>query len=228
MQKKRLFIALPLPASVARSIKKISAELEAKCKDFSGGRIRFVPREHWHITVSFLGNTDDAMLPMIADAAAAVSRTFEPPEIVFEKISYGPFLPKRGRGENSAHNNAARGAGFFSEKPGTVKMIWLAADRASSERIAKIKSVLEDGLSARGVSFQREMKIFSGHITLARFAKETARASLPQIEKPVQFSFSAPSLDLMESELARSAFAKTPADKTGAEYSVIQSFPFKE
>jgi 2'-5' RNA ligase len=194
MQKKRLFIAIPLSGSVSRSVKRISAELEEKFKNLPNTSARFVPQENWHITVSFLGNEDDVMLPVIADAMKAAIRDFEPPEIAFEKVSYFP-----------AHGD-------------TVKMIWLSADRATSEVLGKIRDAFQDELAARGVPFQGEMRAFAGHITLAKFTGETARAAIPAIERPLQFNFPAASLDLMESELARS----------GAEYNLLQSFPFKE
>ena len=166
MQKKRLFIAIPLTASVARSVKRISAEIEERFSAFDGTdqQIRFTLQGNWHLTVTFLGDQDDIMLPAIADAVKIVSRKFVAPEIVFEKIDYGP-------GRNVP-----------------PRMIWLCADRASSGRIAKIRDFLEDALTSRGVPFQREMRLFSGHITLARFGEEADLSSLPKIERPLQFS----------------------------------------
>ena len=230
MQKRRLFIAIPLAASTARSVKKISADLEKKFKDFFsrdgsalrgvGWQIRFAPPENWHLTVTFLGEQDDVLLPIVVDAVKIASRDFKSPEIVFEKISYGPPALKLQRASPlSPQRSGETGPRkLSSEKSGRARMIWLCADRASSERIAKIKEVVDAALASRGVPFQREMRLFSGHITLARFMGETELASLPQIERPLQLSFSATSLDLMESELKRS----------GAEYGLLQSFPFRE
>lgn len=194
---------MPLSVSVARSVRRIATELEEEFKNFADAPIRFVPSGKWHITVSFLGSMDDAKIHDIADAVKVAARAFEPPEIDFEKIKYMPELMPRTM--NPSNGN-------------TVQMIWLAVDHATSKRIAKIKDVLENELAARGVPFQRSMKAFSGHCTLAKFTKETERASLPQIERPAHISFSAPSLDLMESALTRS----------GAAYDVIQSFAFEE
>ena len=194
MQKKRLFIAIPLSGSVARSVKRIVAEIEEKFKDLPDTSIRFVPQENWHITLSFLGNQDDVMLSVIADAMKVAVRDCEPPEIIFEKISY------------------------FPERGDSVKMIWLSTDRATSAVLGTIRDTLEDEFAARGVPFQSEMRAFSGHITLAKFTGEATVASLPPIERSLQFNFPAASIDLMESELKRSS----------AEYTMLQSFPFKE
>jgi len=134
MQKKRLFVAMPLSHSMAYSVKRISTELEEKFNDFTDRQIHFVPQENWHITVTFLGDQDDIALPAIADAMKATSRNFTPPEIVLEKISYGPALLAR-------------------RQKGGARMIWLCASHASSERIAKIKNVLDAALASRGVPF---------------------------------------------------------------------------
>ncbi len=205
MQKRRLFIAIPLSESAARSVKKIVNELERKFEHFSDTKIRFMPRENWHITVSFLGSQNDIMLPAITSAIKKVSYAFEPPEIVFEKIDYGPLSPKRSDDSISPRSKEA-------------KMIWLHTDQATSESIGKIKGALEDELAMHAVPFQREARTFSGHITLARFPEGHQQATLPNIEKTLQFSFSAPSIDLMESNLV----------KSGAEYNILQVTPFKE
>ena len=204
MQSKRLFIAIPVPAPAVRSIKRIVAEVAGKFEHSTEKEIRFAPPENWHLTVTFLGEQNDDALSAIADAMKIATRKFELPEIAFEKISYGPLSPGR--------SSEARP---FMKKP---RMIWLVADRASSDLIAKIKGVLDDALVSQGVMFQREMKLFSGHITLARFGEEADLSALPQIERSLQFSFSGASLDLVESELK----------KSGAEYSLLQSFEFKE
>jgi len=210
MQKKRLFIAIPLSTSTAHSLKRITTELFEKFEssanaDFEASignnifdKVRFIPQVNWHITVTFLGDQSDNSLPAIADAVKIATNGFEPPEIAFEKISYIPAK--------------------ITEKTRKARMIWLYTDRASSERIAKIKDVLDTALASRGIAFQREMKLFLGHITLARFGEGVDLSSLPQIERTVKFNFPGVSLDLMESELK----------KSGAEYGMLQSFVFKE
>ncbi len=210
MQKKRLFIAIPLSASTAHSLKRITAELYEKLESSTDtdsvvnkeskimDKIRFIPRENWHITVTFLGDQNDNSLPAIADAIKIATNSFEPIEIAFEKIGYIPAKA--------------------TEKNSKARMIWLHADRASSERISKVKDVLDTALASRGIAFQREMKLFLGHITLARFGEGVDLSLLPQIERTVKFNFSGVSLDLMESELK----------KSGAEYGLLQSFAFNE
>ncbi len=52
----RLFIAIPLPPDITRALAAARVALEAH-----GATGRFVPRENYHITLHFLGETDDLM-----------------------------------------------------------------------------------------------------------------------------------------------------------------------
>ncbi len=98
------------------------------------------------------------------------------------------------------------------------RMIWISADKETSGRLSKIKDLLEDKLGESGVVFRREKRKFDAHITLARFRKDLRRSSLPLIDKSLRLRLEAPNLDLMESGLKRG----------GAEYTVLQKFPFSD
>lgn len=52
----RLFIAIPIPPDVVRAVDAARAALESY-----GAFGRFVPRENYHVTLHFLGETDDLM-----------------------------------------------------------------------------------------------------------------------------------------------------------------------
>jgi RNA 2',3'-cyclic 3'-phosphodiesterase len=208
--RRRLFFALNLDARTVSAIQKLESELLNKFN----GEVRFMLPENWHITVSFLGEQEDNQLIGIMNAARAAAKHFQPTEIAFDRILYGP--------------------------PGKFpRMIWLETDRGVSRNINELKIFLEDRLASERVPCQRETRPFVGHITLARFVEKiktdsrtnlenrfTRRAavlgvifemgSLPRIEKPAHLKFTAESLDLMESELK----------KAGAEYAVLQKFPF--
>jgi 2'-5' RNA ligase len=186
--RRRLFFALNLDAVTVNAVKRIQSELEGKLVR----EVRFMPPENWHITVSFLGEQDDAHLIGIMNAARAAAKHFQPIGIAFERILYGP-------------------PGKFS------RMIWMETGRETSRNVNELKTFLENRLASEQVPFQKETRPFTGHITLARFVEKIGKDSLPYIEKPVHLKFVAESLDLVESELK----------KTGAEYTVLQNFPFK-
>lgn len=170
--KRRLFISINLPENVKDTIEK---ELEKIKYDFTDD-VRFVDRENWHVTVTFLGDQEDeAVLPILESMKAAAAE-FNSPEITLESLSYGP--------------------------PGKApRMIWLNGGPESSAAVGKIKDFLEAALADNRVIFKSEYKKFSLHITLARIF--SAR-ELPKIDKKLKISFVARSLDLMESNLSSS------------------------
>lgn len=98
------------------------------------------------------------------------------------------------------------------------RLIWIAASSETSEWLSKVKNPLEDKLEELGVIFRREKRRFNAHITLARFEEGLHGLSLPPIAKLLRLNLEASSLDLMESELRRG----------GAEYSIMQRFPFEQ
>lgn len=59
----RLFAALPLPADTAQAV----AQLQDALRE-ADWPIRWVPRESLHVTLSFLGNVDDALMTPVARA----------------------------------------------------------------------------------------------------------------------------------------------------------------
>jgi len=78
----RLFIAIPLPPDILRAVAAARAALEAY-----GAIGRFVPRENHHITLHFLGETDE--LGDIASAMHEAVRDIKP--FVLRLRDYGSF-----------------------------------------------------------------------------------------------------------------------------------------
>ena len=67
----RLFIAIPLPPDITRALSADRVALEEH-----GATGRFVPRENYHITLHFLGETD--ALKDITDAMHEAVRDIRP------------------------------------------------------------------------------------------------------------------------------------------------------
>jgi 2'-5' RNA ligase len=78
----RLFIAIPLPPDITRALSAARVALEAQ-----GATGRFVPRENYHITLHFLGETD--ALKDITDAMRQAVRDIKP--FVLRLREYGSF-----------------------------------------------------------------------------------------------------------------------------------------
>lgn len=78
----RLFIAIPLPPDITRALSASRVALEAH-----GATGRFVPRENYHITLHFLGETD--ALKDITDAMHEAACDIRP--FVLRLREYGSF-----------------------------------------------------------------------------------------------------------------------------------------
>ncbi len=189
--KRRLFIAIDIDANVRRAVARIEKDMENVLGNGQDGLVRFVPEENWHITISFLGTQDDASLTAIMAAARKAAENFSAPEISFTEIVYAP-------------------------QKKNPRMIWLKTSQASSKELGAIKNYLEDLLAEEGVRFEQESRMFSGHVTLARFPSSMPNDTLPAIERTLSLHCTGKSLDIMESEL----------DRNGAKYSILQRFSF--
>jgi len=99
----------------------------------------------------------------------------------------------------------------------TPRMVWAVGE--SSKELGKLKKDLENSLS--NVSLEEKTRPHSPHITLSRIRQWEFRQieldERPNIEENINLSFDVNSIEIMESQLKR----------TGAEYSVLQSFPLK-
>ncbi len=169
MHKRRVFIAIGIPGHIVKA-------LEAKVKDLQDTMdpgIRFSDVSSWHITVCFLGDQSADELNSIQQAMAETALEFEPPKIGFGTIAYGPV----GR---------------------TPRMIWLVADRETSDRVGAIKADLERRLADLNIRFEQEHRQFNAHVTLARF-NAVNRETLPPLELPFTHNFEATGMELMES-----------------------------
>lgn len=188
---KRLFIAINLPQNIKEAIEEIINNLPK-----SAAEIRFLPKENWHLTISFLGyQPDEAISPILESIKETIEREASP-AIEFEKIILAPA------------NRPAR-------------MIWLTGSKETSKILGAIKTKLEDELVKNGVQFQRENREYNTHLTLARFSPTQINADIISVNQRIHqrksaLNLQAQSLDLMESHLKR----------TGAEYEILASLTF--
>jgi len=189
--KRRLFIAIDLDPRVRRTVAQIEKEIGDAFGNNQKELVRFVPEENWHITLSFLGTQDDASLTAIMAATRRTAENFSAPEISFAKIAYAP-------------------------QKKNPRMIWLQTSPSSSGELGTIQSFLQRLLTEGGIRFEQESRMFSGHVTLARFPSGISNDKLPSIERTLSLHYVGASLDIIESEL----------DPRGARYSVLQQFSF--
>lgn len=182
-KKRRLFIAVNIPEKIKDLVEK---EIEAIKNQFSA-EVRFLGRENWHITITFLGYQTAESLPPIVESMERTSRKMAIPSIEFSSLAYGPL-------------------------GSSPRMIWLNGDQETSLSISKFKSELEDQLSALGIHFDREHRRVQVHVTLARFPS-ASKKDLPVLEKKLNIRFQPTTVDLMESHLSRGGAQYEPISK---------------
>lgn len=177
----RLFIAINLPEKTKNTIEKAVNKIQPLFDDFPA---RFLSPKNWHLTITFLGYQPQEAVGPILKAIEETADNFNPIEIDFESISYGP-----------------------PDRP--ARMVWLVGTKQTSEILSELKLKLEDTLAKNGVRFQKENRSFSAHLTLVRFSGALGKLPNKSIS-PLSLSFEAKTLDLMESHLKRTGAEYEP------------------
>jgi 2'-5' RNA ligase len=130
----RLFVALDFPEEVRNALR----ELMERLRRDSGGA-RWVRPEGMHVTLKFLGETDEKNLANIRGALAEI-HSASPVEMHF------------------------RGLGFFPNER-RPRVLWCGIE--ASPNLGELAASVEGALEPLG--FPRESRAFVPHLTLARF-----------------------------------------------------------
>ena len=130
----RLFIALPLPDEVETLLGKLIADFRQK-----SGNVKWVPPENVHLTLKFLGDTDDGLAGPLEELMASSVEGIAPFRMTFEGVGAFPN----------------------SRKP---RVVWIGL--VGAEPLTTISRRLEQGVVALG--FKREKRAFRPHATVAR------------------------------------------------------------
>ncbi len=171
----RLFIAIELPASFKGEVARIQKEV----KQLSTGG-RFVPTENFHVTLHFIGDSQD--LVGATDAMAEAVRGIRP----FE-LHLGKYM---------SLEKGSRGCTAVLRVLGEI------------EELRAMYESLESALSDRG--FSRERKQFTPHITLGRSVEldDMTAAELERLSPNA--SMQVRSITLFESRREGSRMVYTP------------------
>jgi len=130
----RLFIGIGLPEIYRQSLKAMIESLS----ELTDTSVNWSRPGNWHLTLKFLGETDETRIPAIRTALAAV--------------------------DFSAFPMRAGGAGAFPDTK-RPKVLWLGLAEGGEQAAALVQSI-EDELAAIGIP--REKKPFRPHLTLGR------------------------------------------------------------
>ena len=174
---------MPLTDDVCRA----AAQVQHDLKRAAAG-VKWVDPEKLHVTVKFLGETDESQVQGIVEAMQAA---VEPQE---------PFAVQM------------KGVGAFpsARRP---RVIWLGVAEGA-EPLAGIASRLEDGLATLG--FEREDRPFRAHVTFGRVrSPQRAGPLTAEIELlgPAEVGMmTCEGIVLMRSDLSRSGPTYTPLE----------------
>lgn len=128
----RAFIAVDLPPM--RSLEALLGELKA-----GSPGLKVVAPDHLHVTVKFLGDTEDALAPEILEAMREACRGVPAFDLRVEGVGAFPNLHR-------------------------MSVLWVALEGA--EPLAQIARALDAGLVDFG--YPREKRPWTAHVTLAR------------------------------------------------------------
>ncbi|PSP79175.1 RNA 2',3'-cyclic phosphodiesterase [Halobacteriales archaeon QS_1_68_20] len=133
---KRLFVSVDLPDGLADDVEAVQDEF----RDASG--LNFTDPGQAHVTLKFLGDTDeDRVEPLVDELAAAVDDAGVDP---FE-VTYG-------------------GLGVFPSLD-YISVVWVGAEEGGGE-MTRLHEAIEERTTAMG--FEAEAHEFTPHVTLAR------------------------------------------------------------
>ena len=193
MPKQRIFIAVQIPDSLKNILEKeLEKRLNKKSENSSRKNlIRFIKKENWHITVSFLGYLSSEEIEIIKKI------------ITEETIGINPFYLQPDKIIWAPHGSIKR-------------MIWL--DFKKSPEFEKLKNNIENAIISWQKenyfnNFKREQRQNNVHLTLAKFE--------PRIFKNIQKTIPPQGIFLKEKgdlEVKNVDIMESNLSNTGAEY----------
>jgi len=167
--KKRLFIALNPPPEAKKKIKDIIGVL---AKDSYG--IKWVNRGLLHITLRFLGETDEATESESIKRLKALAGNFGRQEIILNKIAAFPGLVR-------------------------PRVIILSGEELKSNPIERLLVSIDEALAACGLN--PDSKPFKTHLTLGRVKSTDFKINWPENLNVGPIKFSLNTFALMSSYL---------------------------
>lgn len=130
----RCFIAIDIPEDIKRSIECVVEKADHQSKG-----VRWVPLENIHLTLKFLGEVKEELIPEIEKRLAAICI------------------------KHSIFNICIRSIGAFPNFK-YPNILWVGIDE--SEELKRLYEDIEESLSELG--FEKEGRQFSPHLTIAR------------------------------------------------------------
>jgi 2'-5' RNA ligase len=131
----RLFIAMPLPPEVERELDRLLAHLRPKSNN-----VKWVPAKNIHLTVKFLGDTDEKIVGKITSAIDEVATQYQPFVTTLDQVGAFPNLRR-------------------------PRVIWIGGSEPI-EDAARLALDIDHRMGK--LRFEKEKRPFKPHLTLGR------------------------------------------------------------
>jgi RNA 2',3'-cyclic 3'-phosphodiesterase len=191
----RTFLAVELSQPVRSAIASFQEELKRRIQMElpKEARISWVQPGSMHITIKFLGDTDDQLLAPLRDAVSRVAAAQEPAVVPIERLGAFPRLQ-------------------------APRVLWVGPSEEwergeEAQRLGACHQAIEHACAELG--FTREGKAFHPHLTLARIKDGDRHVGIGlarsgMMDRPVSFgSVAVESIVLMKSDLRPSGSVYT-------------------
>ncbi len=150
----RIFVAVPLPDEQVSALSNLSSKI------LPGNQaIRFVDPSHYHLTLVFLGDVENAGLNAVCQAVVESSARFEPFELQLTGLSAFPNITR-------------------------PRNVWVGLSGPGLETLHSLQKAVVRALRQAG--YPPEDSRFSPHVTLARIRNNRGRVSPPDLSRVTQ------------------------------------------
>ena len=147
--KKRIFIAVDISEEARQKVAEYIGELK---REFSNIKVGWDRPEKLHLTLKFLGDTEENQLEKLKEIVEKIAGQFS--NLKFQISNTGVF-----------------------PSPRNARVLWLGVN-GDVEELQKINSVLE--VECEKIGFKKEKRIFKPHLTIARIREPQKSKNLVQ------------------------------------------------
>jgi 2'-5' RNA ligase len=134
----RLFIALPVETAVQQFLSETIAQLRAR-----GGSVKWVDPKNMHLTVKFLGDTDEKLVEQIAGKIDKIASRNRPIHCTLDRLGAFPNLRR-------------------------PRVFWAGMSSAEGDMDTLKHMAGAVDLAVSKLGFERESRPFKSHLTLGR------------------------------------------------------------
>jgi 2'-5' RNA ligase len=138
----RLFFAVPISDEVKEAVSRAVGRFPIGNPPW-----RWIPSQNYHITIKFLGETEETIVPALIDRGLEVASAARPFDLVFGPFGSFPSLSK-------------------------PRVLFFAAEQGGEELAAL---ALDIDRTLEPLGFERERRAFRAHLTLARVKRVPSR-----------------------------------------------------